>query len=124
MNNRFYGAWTLESYETRQPDGSVTRPMGDNPIGLFSFHRSGYFAVQLGRPGDAGTFTAFYGTADYPDGETGTITLSGLGGTNANAVANPQVRNFTFMEPDLLRMMPPATPEGAQTTIMWRRTRE
>ena len=62
--------------------------------------------------------------ATSADGETGTITLSGLGGTNANAVANPQVRNFTFMEPDLLRMMPPPTPEGAQSTNMLLRTRE
>ncbi len=122
MNTRFYGAWTLESYETRLADGTVTRPMGDNPLGLFSFHASGYFNVQLG-PEVGASFTSFYGTIEFPDGETGTVVLKGLGGTNVNAVANHQVRNFTFMEPDLLRMMPPQTAEGAQSTIMWRRTR-
>lgn len=121
MTSNFFGAWTLESYETLAADGTVTRPLGDKPIGLFSFHESGYFAVQLGKETGPG-FTSFFGTADMPEGETGTIILKGLGGSNENAVLNHQVRNFTFMEPGLLRMRPPQTPEGAQSTIMWRRT--
>src|SRR5437870_4254566 len=33
MSN-FYGAFTLESYETQLADGTVTRPLGDDPVGL------------------------------------------------------------------------------------------
>ena len=123
MSN-FYGAFTLESYETQHADGTVTRPMGDNPVGLFSFHESGYFAVQLGprEPGPGAAYSASFGTAEMPPGDAGIIILKMLHGANPAIAGSEALRNFTFMEPGLLRMRPPLTAEGAQSTIMWRRT--
>ena len=123
MSN-FYGAFTLESDETLHADGTVTRPLGDHPVGLFSFHESGYFAVQLGprEPGDGAAYFASFGTAEMPPGEEGVILLKMVHGANPAIAGTEHIRNFTFMDSGLLRMRPPVTPEGAQRTIMWRRT--
>jgi hypothetical protein len=42
-------------------------------------------------------------------------------GSNPERISGEQHRNFTFMEPGLLRMRPPRGADGSQSTIMWRR---
>jgi hypothetical protein len=58
-----------------------------------------------------------------PTGDAGIIILKMMHGANPAIAGTEHLRNFTFMEPDLLRMRPPLTADGAQSTIMWRRTR-
>lgn len=123
MNSRFFGAWLLDSFESQQPDGKVSRPWGDNPQGIIYWDASGQFAVQLGprtlaRPGD---YISFYGTAHAPDGEAGTIVLRVTASSAPERVAGDQVRDFRFLEPGLLRMRPPAGADGSQSTFTWRR---
>ena len=121
-NKRFVGSWLLESFESESSGGVVTRPWGDAPIGIINWDASGYFSVQLGpkAPGGEG-YTAFFGTASGDDGEAGVITLRVQAGTAPERVNGDQVRNFTFLEPGLLRMRPPKGLDGAQSTFMWRR---
>ena len=41
------GAWHLESYEQRSPDGSVSYPMGVFPSGILIYSESGHMSVVL-----------------------------------------------------------------------------
>jgi hypothetical protein len=124
--SKFLGAWTLQSYQIELADGTVINPLGERPFGMFSFHAPGYWCVQL-VPGEAGTemaLSASLGTTEFPadNPDAGTVILTITATTNPAGVVGAQhIRNFTFIEPTLLRMMPPRTPEGAQSTIMWRR---
>lgn len=123
MNKRFLGTWLLQSYETQRPGGGIDHPLGDSPVGTFAFDESGYFSVQLG-PGPAGGagYTAFFGTwRTDSDGEAGLNVLTLQAGSNPERISGEQHRNFTFLEPDLLRMRPPGGADGSQSTIMWRR---
>ena len=123
MNPRFSGAWLLDSYELALPDGTTSHPWGEDPFGIIYWDASGYFAVQLGprAPGRAGDYVSFYGTAHAPEGESGRITLRVEGSSSPERVNGDQVRDFRFLEPGLLRMRPPAGPNGAQSTFTWRR---
>ena len=125
MNPRFFGAWLLESFESRAADGGVSRPWGDDPVGIIYWDDSGYFAVQLGpRQTNAGAgYLSFFGKAEAsaPGEESGVITLRVTGGSAPERVNGDQVRNFLFLEPGLLRMRPPVGPDGSQSTFLWRR---
>ena len=122
MNSRFLGAWLLESFESEAADGTVSRPWGEKPVGIITWDESGYFTVQLGpsRQGGPG-YLSFFGTASGDDSESGVIVLKVKAGSAPERVNGDQVRNFTFLEPGLLRMRPPKGADGAQTTFMWRR---
>ena len=123
MNPRFLGAWLLDSFESQLADGTVSRPWGDDPLGIIYWDESGHFAVQLGPrvAGAAGDYLSFYGTASATDGESGAITLSVVGSSSAERVRGDQVRDFFFVEPRLLRMRPPVGSNGSQSTFKWRR---
>ena len=123
VNLRFFGAWLLDSFELQRPDGTVARPWGSDAQGIIYWDASGYFAVQLGPrlrngPGD---YISFFGTARAPDGEAGTIVLTVTASSAPERVNGEQVRDFRFLEPGLLRMRPPAAPDGSQSTFTWRR---
>jgi hypothetical protein len=122
MNERFIGAWRLESYETVQADGATSRPFGERPRGMFSFAASGHFSVQLGpEVHEPGRYTAFFGTFDVDDGETGVLTLHLETGSEPERISGDQIRRFRFVEADRVKLQPPAAPDGAQSTITWRR---
>jgi hypothetical protein len=91
-------------------------------VGIITWDTSGYFSVQLGpkSPGGEG-YVSFFGTASGDDGDAGVIVLKVSAGSHPERVNGDQVRNFTFLEPGLLRMRPPKSAEGAQSTYMWRR---
>ena len=123
MNRRFHGAWLLESYAIEHPGGRSDAPLGDAPVGLFTFHESGYFSVQLGPRSDTGEgYSAFYGTWTSDDGEAGVALLTVVAGSAPARIQGVLTRNFTFLEPNLLRMRPPQNADGSQATILWRRT--
>ena len=123
MNPRFFGAWLLDSFELERPDGVVVHPWGDDPQGIIYWDASGYFAVQLGprsRTGPA-DYISFFGTAQAPEGETGTIVLTVAASSAPERVNGDQARDFRFLEPGLLRLRPPKAPDGSQSTFTWRR---
>ena len=122
LNPRFSGAWILESYELQASDGTVTLPLGERPRGMFSWDPAGYVAVQLGPANESGEgYTAFYGTWQAPDGDAGQMLLRVTASSAPARIAGELVRNFTFLEPGLLRMRPPLNADGSQATILWRR---
>ncbi|MFP5262035.1 MAG: lipocalin-like domain-containing protein [Blastocatellia bacterium] len=45
----FIGAWRLVSVEDRGPDGGLTRPYGEHPLGLLLYDKSGRMSVQIMR---------------------------------------------------------------------------
>jgi hypothetical protein len=122
VNERFIGAWRLHSYETLGADGQVVEPLGACPRGMFCFAASGHFAVQLGpEVHEEGRYTAFYGTFDVTDGETGVLTLHLETGSNPERISGDQVRRFRFTGPGEVKLQPPAAADGSQSTITWRR---
>jgi hypothetical protein len=123
MNTRFFGAWLLDSFESLAPDGAVSRPWGDDPLGIIWWDASGYFAVQLGprRAVEPSAYISFFGTAEAPDGDSGTIVLRVIGSSAPDRVDGDQLRQFRVVEPGLLRMRPPAGLGGAESTYMWRK---
>ena len=125
MNERFFGAWLLDSFESEHADGSLTRPWGDNPLGMIVWDRTGHFAVQVGPRAVLGNdgYVAFFGTSHTgdDDDDSGTVVLRVVGTSAPDRVNGDQVRNFTFVDSERLRMRPPLSPDGSQSTFTWRR---
>jgi hypothetical protein len=123
VNPRFVGTWLLDSYETRLPDGTVAFPWGQDPMGIIFWDASGYFAVQVGpREGGSGPdYLSFFGTATADEGEAGRLVLSVQGSSLPSRFNGDQHRDFEFIENGLLRLRPPATPNGMLQTLIWRR---
>ncbi len=111
---RFAGAWKLLSFEETQPDGSVTHPYGQDPIGLLMYDAGGRMAVQIMRrdrpalsSGDVQEanpdeiksavegFTAFFGT--YEIDEARKIVVHHVEGhLLPNSVGKDLKRSFEF----------------------------
>ena len=122
MNLRFPGAWLLQSYELTDARGATTFPLGERPVGLFTFDPSGYFSVQLGpRDADGTGFLAFFGTWRADDAESGLALLTIASGSAPLRVNGVLQRNFLFEGRNSLRMQPPPGADGSQATIHWRR---
>jgi hypothetical protein len=51
VRDQFIGVWKLVSMERKAPDGTLTHPYGDAPIGRITYDRSGRMSAQLMRPG-------------------------------------------------------------------------
>ena len=49
MPSRFHGTWRLIAYESLAPDGSVTLPFGENPVGLLVYTPQGAMSGQVMR---------------------------------------------------------------------------
>jgi hypothetical protein len=47
--DRFPGIYKLISWRTTNPDGTVTEPLGANPVGRITYHKSGHMSVMLMR---------------------------------------------------------------------------
>ena len=123
LNGRFIGAWMLKSFETAQPDGSVVRPWGDDPLGIICWDASGYFSAQLG-PRVASPdkpYVAYFGTLSAPNVDSGTLVHKVLGSSNPERLNGDQVREFTFIDSLTLTLKPPAAANGSQSTLTWRR---
>lgn len=53
-DNQLVGTWKLKSYEIRASNGSVSYPMGKEPVGYAAFTHEGYFfpvIMNAERPG-------------------------------------------------------------------------
>ena len=42
-----FGTWSLLSWEIRSSDGTVTYPIGENPMGVLTYDEAGRMAVQV-----------------------------------------------------------------------------
>jgi hypothetical protein len=47
--DRFPGIYKLVSWRTTNPDGTVIEPLGANPFGRITYHKSGHMSVMLMR---------------------------------------------------------------------------
>ena len=120
-NRRFLGAWELVSFESLRPDGTVTRPWGDDPFGLVLWTDSGHMSAQLGpRNQAARPYLAYCGTIEAADVSEGTLVHRVVGASRPALLAD-QVRSFSFPAEDSLVLSPPAAPDGSQSVLRWRR---
>jgi hypothetical protein len=137
---RFVGIWSLLSMAVRQPDGSVTRPMGDRPRGMLMYTAGGHMSVQImhgDRPpfgsGARGgsieeaadafrTYIAYCGTYRVDDGEGAVYHEPDCHGF-PNGVGVPLKRYFTFVGDRLLLSADrPPTPDAADhPALVWQR---
>jgi hypothetical protein len=123
QNRRFLGAWELVSFESRAADGAVTRPWGSDPFGIIIWDDTGHMSAQLGpRDPGAGAYIAYCGTLDAEDVTEGTLVHHVLA-ASAERLRADQVRAYRFSGSDELVLSPPASPEGAVSTLRWRRYR-
>ncbi|MBI5947742.1 MAG: lipocalin-like domain-containing protein [Chloroflexi bacterium] len=120
-NRRFLGAWELVSFESRLPDGSVVRPWGDDPVGIVIWDETGYGSAQLGpRDPAAGPYVAYFGVLEAGDVAAGTM-VTRVVAASAPRLRSDQVREFRFLNDDEMTLSPPPGPDGAVSTLLWRR---
>lgn len=120
---RFVGAWGLVSFETRSPGGVVSRPWGDDPVGIIIWSESGHMSAQLGpRDPSRGPYVAYFGMLEAPDAAEGTLTHH-VGGASVERLLADQQRRFRFESEDVLVLNPPPAPDGSESTLRWRRLR-
>jgi len=120
-NRRFPGAWELRSFESRSPDGTVTYPMGADPIGIVVCAESGHVSAQLGpRNADGAGYVAYFGVFEADDAAEGTAVTHVVGASSAR-FRSDQLRHFRFDGNDGLELSPPPAPDGTVSILRWRR---
>lgn len=121
MNQRFVGAWRLVSMESHAPDGTVSRPWGDDPFGLVVWTESGHMSAQLGpRDRAVGPYVAYFGTLEAPDVPEGTLVHHVLGASLPRLLSD-QMRGFRFVSDDELELPPPPATDASRSVLCWRR---
>lgn len=121
VNRRFLGAWRLVSFEARAGDGTVTYPLGRDPVGIIMWDDSGAMSAQLGpREPESGPYIAYYGILQAPDAEAGTL-IHCVEAASAPRFRVDQVRTFRFVDADTLELSPPAGNDGSESVLVWRR---
>jgi hypothetical protein len=132
----FIGAWRLVSVEDRKPDGSLTSPYGEHPVGLLLYDETGRMSVQIMR-GDRHHlssndwdeipaeeiklaiegFTAFFGT--YEINEADAIIIHRVEGhVLPDSVGKELKRGYEFSGSRLI-LKP-----SASRTVTWERIRQ
>jgi hypothetical protein len=139
---QFVGAWRLLSYETTRPDGTVTLPLGEEPIGLAVFTADGFVSAHLmrrdrprfesgehtrGTPAEvAAAFrdcVAYFGKCEI-DESTRTLATRVEGSLFPNWIGGEQVRSYEFRDGKLV-LMPPdvhlASGQSVSIRLTWER---
>jgi len=120
-NHRFLGTWELVSFESRAANGTVSYPMGPDPVGLIMCDETGHVSAQLGpRGGDGRGYVAYFGLAEADDAAEGTLVTRVAGGSSERFRAD-QVRRFAFTGDDELVLSPPPGTDGTLMVLVWRR---
>jgi hypothetical protein len=142
-HDRFPGIYKLVSWKTMNPDGTVIEPLGSDPIGRITYHKSGHMSVQLMRRdrkplprldiqtasidelrtalraaqgGAAGGFVAYMGTYDVHEDRS--IVIHQLeGGSAANMAGSDFERHYEFSGKNLVLSVPPSL----TAKIVWER---
>jgi hypothetical protein len=131
------GSWRLVSWVVKATDGTVTHPMGENPVGLLMYDKLGYMSVHLMnsfRPifemGYAETtleelkdvydgYIAYFGTFTIDVSEQ-TITHHVDGITNPSFVTTKLVRYYDFLVDKLVL----STDKQKTSSLTWLRIRD
>jgi hypothetical protein len=107
------GTWKVVKYEDHGPDGSVSYPYGENPVGYFVYDATGHLSVQIMRTpalktfpgmregtGDGASYraaflayVAYFGTYTV-DAAKGTVTHHVEGSMRPDYTGTDQVRPF------------------------------
>jgi hypothetical protein len=134
------GTWRLVSFEVRDEEGQVTRPLGRNAVGFITYAPDGHMAVQFGRAdrarltaGDwagatpteiataARDYFAYCGTYELRDGEVvHRVELSLM----PNWIGGELVRLVAF-DGERVTLSTPPTPVARRqqiATLVWERT--
>jgi hypothetical protein len=123
LHDRLPGTYRLVSLVTTTTTGDVTRPMGDQPVGMFVFDRAGNYSVQLA-PTATGDLPhmAMFGRYRIDD-DAATFVLTPEAATNPDLVGVEVVRHVTLRDDLGVFETPPFTLDGveATTVITWRR---
>lgn len=122
------GVWQLVSFEQNEPDGNVSHPYGDMPVGRLTFDAAGRMSVFVMKPGRfasvnttaaittasvedlrqiADGFIAYYGEFQVDD-STKTITSKVAGATIPAWAGSDQKRAYE-LSGDTLSLITPAT---------------
>jgi hypothetical protein len=131
--NEFIGAWRLVSVQDRKPDGSLTNPYGERPVGLLLYDETGTMSVQIMRadrrhlssddwddtPAEEiksaiEGFTAFFGTYEINEAEK-VITHRVEGHLFPDSVGKELKRGYEFSGSRLI-----LKPSAART-VTWER---
>jgi hypothetical protein len=140
--DRLVGAWVLESYESRDPDGTVSEPFGPDPAGLLVYGADGRMTVQAMDPrrprwskdpsqsereaertAAADGYIAYAGRFEVEDGSEPAVIHHVEVSLVPNWVGRPQRREVS-LDGDRLRLTtPPLDVDGraAVATLTWRR---
>lgn len=51
MRQQLIGVWSLQCYETKNSEGVVIHPFGDDATGFIMYHPDGYMSAQLMKQG-------------------------------------------------------------------------
>ena len=122
------GVWQLVSFDQNEPDGNISHPYGDMPVGRLTFDAAGRMSVFVMKPGRfasvnttaaittatvddlrqiADGFTAYYGDFRV-DEETQTIIVKVAAATIPAWTDSEQKRAFE-LDGDTLALITPAT---------------
>jgi len=123
LQDRLPGTYRLVSLVTTTTAGEVSRPMGNDPAGMFVFDRDGNYSVQLTPTGLRDqSYTAMFGRYRVDD-EAATFVLTPEAATDPQLVGTTVVRHVTLRDDLGIFETPPFTLDGvdATTVITWRR---
>jgi hypothetical protein len=122
LQDRLPGTYRLVSLVTTSTTGDVTRPMGDQPVGMFVFDRAGNYSVQL-TPTSTGDLPHMAMFGRYRIDDAATFILTPEAATNPDLVAAEVVRHVTLRDDLGVFETPPFMLDGveATTVITWRR---
>jgi hypothetical protein len=139
-DNRLVGAWRLVTVEDHHPDGRVTYPYGEHPIGYLLYHPDGYMSATLmaadrpplaqpSRPyalsaEDAAAVirtmgSAYCGTYDVQEGSVVHHVQASL---IPNLTGADEVRPFELIDEHLyVYTMPRPDDDGVKICAIWKR---
>lgn len=114
------GTWRLCTYEVWTPEGQISTPLGESPVGYAVFDEAGHAFIQLARAPDqsidrlnaegvrealADSFTAYFGKY-LIDTEGTKLTIRVEGSNRASYVGSVQERMFALAEHTLIMGQP------------------
>jgi hypothetical protein len=123
LQDRLPGTYRLVSLVTTTTTGDVSRPMGDEPIGMFVFDRAGNYSVHLTATGTGDRpAMAMFGRYRVDD-DAETFVLMPEAATDPGLVGIEVVRHVTFRDDLGIFETPRFSVDGveATTVITWRR---
>ena len=124
LQDRLPGTYRLVAMETTTSAGTVTRPFGERPTGMFMFDGSN-FCVQLAatdRSASDRPVVAMFGTYEV-DEIAWIFVLTPEGAVDPSLVGTRIVRRVAFDGDLAIFTTPPTLVDGAEATTMitWRR---